>query len=397
MKLSDFFTLSMLILLLISKNVPGQTEKSSIDAHDVEVSSFANSAHHWYDITAEDNVINPLPNKPKYKNSEIREIADNVLLYQKNNGGWPKNYDMLAILTEDQKKELNNSKKVLNTTFDNWTTHSHVDYLARVFELTGDLRYRDGAIKGIDFILSAQYKNGGWPQFFPDTSGYAKHITFNDGVTTGIMKVLQDILENKSSYSFLDDARRVKVKAAFERGLDCILNCQIKENGELLAWCQQHDYKTLEPQWARKFEPPSICNGESAGLVLFLMGLPNPSERVINSIQGAVKWFNKSKILETRIKVIEAPKEVFQYRTSNTDRVVVHDTKAPPIWTRYYELKTHRSLFCNRDSKVVYSLAEVLRERRDGYGWYTYDPQEVIDKYHEWQKKNDPERNVLTE
>lgn len=65
----------------------------------------------------------------------------------------------------------------------------------------------------------------------------------------------------------------------------------------------------------------------------------------------------------------------------------MNDSSAAPIWTRYYELKTHRPLFCNRDSKVVYSLAEVLRERRDGYGWYTYEPQKVLKAYPEWEKK----------
>ena len=41
----------------------------------------------------------------------------------------------------------------------------------------------------------------------------------------------------------------------------------------------------------------------------------------------------------------------------------------------------------NRDSRIVYSLAEVTRERRDGYGWYTYDPQQVLNAYPEWKKK----------
>src|SRR6185437_65927 len=39
------------------------------------------------------------------------------------------------------------------------------------------------------------------------------------------------------------------------------------------------------------------------------------------------------------------------------------------------------------DSKVVYSLAEVLRERRDGYGWYTYEPEQVLDRYAAWRLK----------
>jgi len=44
-------------------------------------------------------------------------------------------------------------------------------------------------------------------------------------------------------------------------------------------------------------------------------------------------------------------------------------------------------LFCNRDSKVVYSLAEVARERRSGYAWYTYNPQKVLAKYPAWSQK----------
>jgi PelA/Pel-15E family pectate lyase len=103
-----------------------------------------------------------------------------------------------------------------------------------------------------------------------------------------------------------------------------------------------------------------------------------------------VKWFQDSKIYNTRVDVIPAPRMETPFRVSTSDRVVVRDTTAAPIWTRYYELKTHKPLFCNRDSKVVYSLAEVDRERRDGYAWYTYAPQKVLNKYPAWQKKWSP-------
>jgi len=45
-------------------------------------------------------------------------------------------------------------------------------------------------------------------------------------------------------------------------------------------------------------------------------------------------------------------------------------------------------LFCNRDGIIVYSLAEVARERRTGYGWYTDEPREVLKKYPKWLEKN---------
>jgi PelA/Pel-15E family pectate lyase len=151
----------------------------------------------------------------------------------------------------------------------------------------------------------------------------------------------------------------------------------------------------MQPAWARKFEPPSISNGESSEIVLFLMSLDHPDKNVINAVQSAVAWFEESEILNTRVKVIPAPTMQTPFRVSRTDRVVVQEAGAPPIWTRYYELKTHRPLFCNRDSKVVYSLAEVDRERRDGYAWYTYAPQKVLNNYHEWQKKWAPANDVL--
>ena len=358
------------------------------DVHSViDVESFQKSAHHWYDIFDKSNVINPIANQARYKSTDIILVGDNILLYQKNNGGWPKNYDMLAILTEAQKDSLLQVKNILNTTFDNSTTYSHVAALANIYEVTKLERFKTAAVKGIQYILSAQYKNGGWPQYYPLENNYSKEITFNDDVFSGIMFLLKDIKENKTTYSFIDESLRKKASIAFDKGLECILKTQIVDNGKLTAWCQQYDEVTLQPAWARAFEPPSICNAESSGVVLLLMNIDNPSEKIIAAVENAVSWFNESKIFNTRIKIIAAADTNYRYRHSRTDKVVVTDPNAPPIWTRYYELKTHRPLFCNRDSKVVYSLAEVDRERRDGYGWYTYEPQEVLNKYPSWHKK----------
>ncbi len=66
---------------------------------------------------------------------------------------------------------------------------------------------------------------------------------------------------------------------------------------------------------------------------------------------------------------------------------MVTDSTAPVIWTRYYEIETERPLFSDRNSKLLYSMAEVSRERRTGYGWYTYAPKVALDKFPEWQKK----------
>lgn len=354
----------------------------------VDPGPFADNASHWYGIADKGNIINARPGRPKYKPTELVNIADNILLFQKVNGGWPKNYDVFAILTTDQKDSVRAAKNDLHTTFDNGSTYNQIVVLANVYTVTKDRKYKTAALKGFDFILASQYHNGGWPQYYPLENNYSRHITFNDGNFTGIMTLLRDVYVNRPEYDFLTNDYRKRLKAAYEKGLDCVVKTQINDSGKPTAWCQQHDEITLQPAWARKFEPPSICNKESADLVLFLMEIDNPKKEIISAVHNAARWFRESAIMNTVVKTVQAQPQASSYRVSRTDRVVVTDSAAAPIWTRFYELKTHRPMFCNRDSKVVYSLAEVDRERRDGYGWYTYSPQQVLNKYPEWLKKH---------
>lgn len=397
---SNLFSKIIVFLLLALATRPSsllaQAKNGSSDLPQIDPEPFADASRHWYGIYEKTNVIFAKPNQPRYKPAELTGIADNILLYQKDNGGWPKNYDVFAILTPQQKDSLIKAKAVLNTTFDNGTSYTHVAALAQVYTATGVAKYKEAALKGLAFVLSAQYPNGGWPQYYPLEENYSRHITYNDGAMIGIMQVLKDVVDKNKNYLFVDEKNWQNIKAAYEKGLACILKTQINDAGKPTAWCQQHDERTLEPAWARKFEPPSICNGESSEIVLFLMSLDHPDGRIITAVQAAVAWFDESKILHTRVKVVPAPPLQTPYRVSTTDRVVVSDSAAPPVWTRFYELKTHRPLFCNRDSKVVYSLADVDRERRDGYGWYTYAPQKVLDRYPAWQKKWAPEKNAAS-
>jgi PelA/Pel-15E family pectate lyase len=384
---SCFISIIYIILSFTCINCAVQTNTVKDQIQIIDTTEFYDSAHHWYDINDEVKIIEPLPEQKRYSTSEVTEIADNILLFQKSNGGWPKNYDMQAILTEEQKKALLKTKNELNTTFDNGATYSQLNNLAKAYSITKTENYKKAFLHGIAFVLSAQYNNGGWPQFYPDLSSYRKYITFNDGAMIGIMKLLKKVFDHSKDFSFIDDSIYEKIKTAYEKGIDCILNCQIEENGKLTAWCQQHDNIDFRPQNARSFEPASICNGESSAVVKFLMSIKEPNERIIKSVTNAVKWFEESKIYGIRVEEIKADKVNYVYHTTDLDMIVVEDSDAKPIWTRFYELGTHKPMFCNRDGKVVYSLEEVERERRTGYAWCIYDPQEVLDSYPAWLKK----------
>lgn len=394
---NHFFRTSLILALMFFSCLSFAQKKTEVQQFTtIEYAPFADNTNHWYGIADKHNMINALPGKPRYKETEIVKIADNMLLFQKTNGGWPKNYDFFAILTPEQKSLVKAGKNLTNTTFDNGCTYTQIAALAIAYKATGIEKYKTACLKGLDFVLQAQYKNGGWPQFYPiEKNNYSSHITYNDDAMLGVMQLLKDILDGEPQYALVDAKLRTKLKVAYNKGLDCIVKTQINDAGKPTAWCQQYDEVTLQPAWARKFEPPCICNKESASLVEFLMSIDHPSKEIIDAIQNAVVWFDESIIHNTTVKTIPAPKKLTPYKISVSDRVVVIDSSAPPIWTRYYELKTHRPMFCNRDSKVVYSLAEVARERRDGYGWYNYEPQKVLKIYPKWQQKWAPDKDVL--
>lgn len=385
--LSNSKTLLFFALILFSETLPAQVKTEEQVYNRIETTPFQDNTNHWYKIADKHNIINPLPDQTRYQPEEVRNIADNMLLFQKNNGGWPKNYDFFAKLSPAQHLLVKLAKNQINTTFDNGSTYTQIAALATAYHTTRNVKYKTACLKGLEFILQSQYKNGGWPQYYPLEKNYSRHITYNDGAMVGIMQLLKAILNGEKQYAFIETALRKRLQDAYNKGLDCIVKTQIIDDGKLTAWCQQHDEVTLQPAWARKFEPPCICNKESAELVLFLMSIKHPDKKIIAAIQGAVGWFEESKIYNTRVKTVAAPRTQTSFKLSVSDRVVVTDSTAPPVWTRFYELKTHRPMFCNRDSKVVYSLAEVARERRDGYGWYNYVPQQVLDNYSEWKKK----------
>lgn len=311
---------------------------------------------------------------------EAARIAENVLFYQQKTGGWPKNIYLPAELTEEEReaalKVINN---VNESTIDNAATTTEMNYLMRMYNATKDERYFKAVLAGFDYLFEAQYDNGGWPQFYPRPTGYYIAITYNDDAMIHVMEVLRSVFEKESPYTNMPEEYVAKARAAFDKGIDCILKTQVRQNGKLTAWCAQHDHKTLLPTKARAYELPSLSGQESDNIVLLLMSLPNPSPEVKESIEAAVAWFEESKIEGLK-------REFFRHEDGKRDyRMVPGD--GPALWARFYELGTNRPFFCDRDGKPVYSLDEIGYERRNGYSWYNDHGNKVLREYQKWKKR----------
>ncbi len=329
-----------------------------------------------------------------YATDEAVRIADNVLLYQRDTGGWSKNVDMARVLSEQDKAKLRKAKRRKDSTLDNGATHTQIRYLAKVYYAIDLKRFRQAMFRGIDYLLEAQYANGGWPQIYlrQGHSGYSRYITFNDGAMIGAMSVLRDIAEKKPEYAFVDEARRQKANNAVQKGIECILKCQIVADGKKTAWCAQHDEETFIARKARSYELPSISGSESVGVVRFLMSIDNPAPEIIEAVQSAAGWFDRVKL--TGIRQINKPDNSME---RGYDKIIIEDATAPPIWARFYQIGTNRPIFCSRDGIPKATLAEISYERRTGYSWLGYYATSLLAKdYPAWQKKWAPEKNVLS-
>ncbi len=311
-----------------------------------------------------------------FATDEAKRIAANILSYQADAGGWPKNIDTTAAPYRGDRKQL-------RPTFDNGATTDELRFLVRVYKADKDERCRAAVEKGIDYILKAQYANGGWPQFYPPPRTYHRYITFNDHAMVRLLEFLRETYIS-DLYAFTGTARRTAAKHAFARGIACILKCQIKVDGKLTVWCAQHDEKDYRPRPGRTFELVSLSGAESVSVVRLLMSLEEPSPQVVRAVEGAVVWFESAQLKGVRVVVEKDDKS-----PTGRNKVVVKDASAPPLWARFYEIGTNKPIFADRDGAAKHDLADIGYERRNGYAWLGYWPSKLLEQeYPAWKKKH---------
>ncbi|WP_232764158.1 pectate lyase [Salegentibacter salinarum] len=323
-------------------------------------------------------------NRNWYGSEQAIRIADNVILHQNVNGGWLKNTDLTKEITPNEKHELKEKKtKTIGPTIDNGTTHTQLRYLAKVYFETQIEKYKNGFLKGINYLLKAQYENGGWPQYYPIREGYYEHITFNDNAMIGVMNLLRNVASEDENYRFVGEDIKKESEKAIQKGLDVILKTQVRIDGQPTLWCAQHHHKDLSPAKARAYELPSLSGAESVGIIRYLMQIENPSEEVKESIRSAISWFEKHKITGKKVIIKDAPD-----LPGGKDRVVVENSKAGPLWARFNEIGTGRPIFVGRDGIPKNKLNEIEHERRMGYSYLgNYAEKLLKEDYPKWEKR----------
>ena len=370
---------------------------------------------------------NSVPPWKLYKPTQIIGIAENMVYLQNPDGGWAKNLDFQRVYTVKELKTLqlkNRSVKPVkygfpherqSSTLDNRNIYSQIRYLCRTYKEVKDVkginaeRYLASATRAVQWILDAQHPvSGGFTGY--DVFG----ITYNDDVMTGTLRLLRDIANGKEELSVFPEKIRTKAKAAYVRGIQCILRNQIMvtlaDGTELLtAWCQQYSHTPpFRPKWERQFEPPALCSLESFNVLLLLMEEPDPDAKVRAAVKAGCEFFDRNdiRIHGKKLKVTATEPILLNGRTYTSDNVLVDDEKAEDLWARFYALDKSfdvtagapkpirgnypavlKPVWCDRECTYRETYNDLSRERRNGYNYVNSAGYRLLKAYEKWKKK----------
>ncbi|WP_348728783.1 pectate lyase [Rheinheimera texasensis] len=316
----------------------------------------------------------PLP-AVKAKNFGLDAISNSaqlqaVLSYQTVLGGWSKRTDMQQVRKPGQ---LAGSEPAYIPTFDNGATSSQMRWLAAYYPkatAADQAKIRSALTLAVQFVLRAQYPNGGFAQSYPLRGSYHDAVTLNDNVMTDLLNLLWDIA-NAPEYQWLNADLRSKAQTGFAKGVAWLVAAQVSVNGQGTVWTAQHHPLSGEPVAARKFEQISLVSSESAAVLQLLLDKAPEQPGVLPALCSGVAWLAQHQIRD----------KVWQRDDAGSKLV---EKKGAQIWARFYSLPQQQPVFFDRDGKVYHDVNQLSLERQQGYGWYQSNAKNVLKA---WKKK----------
>lgn len=312
-----------------------------------------------------------------------KEAAQALMWCQLASGGWGSNFDYdrrlasrLHFRRDIDAGDTAPGRRRASSTLDDDKTQSALLFLLELANTPAgknDADLRHAVDFGFDGLLAAQAPNGAWGQQFTGPANknlpilkaripkkwsrifpavnYAPFYTLNDN---NILNAIRLLIR---AYELEQDERYIK---AAKRAGNFLLLAQLPEPQPV--WAQQYNFE-MEPVWARKFEPPSVCSLESLGAMNALLDLwlATGDKKYIETLPAAMNWFGRS-----RLKGKEKR------------------------WARFYEMDTNKPLYCKAETyEVTYDDSDLPTH----YGFIVSG--KFVEKLEEFQKKLPMSREQL--
>lgn len=271
--------------------------------------------------------------------------AAHALLYgQMGSGGWRYKIDFGPPgSSRDAYRHLKppKSKKVQTLSIlDDNTTQAALRLLMAIDHITQDEKIHEAVTYGLDALIKAQLPKGGWPQvFFVDPlpeqkftttvkigddgsrteitrpTRYWYYYTYNDGVINDCIRIMLEAHERYKEPKYLASAKKAG---------DFIILSQLEP--PQAGWAQQYTLD-LKPEWARRFEPRSVCSAVTVRNIHSLIDLylVTGDRRLLEPIPPALDWLERSKLPGKGAR-----------------------------WARFYEIGSNRPLYMTRKYELTY-------------------------------------------
>ncbi len=238
-----------------------------------------------------------------------------------------------------------------NCTFDDNVTQGATTLLLHLYLETHDPVYFSALKKALDFILIAQYPNGGWPQRYPlryefvhdGLPDYTSNATLNDDAMNNTINLLLEAYEDLGNEEYLEAARR---------GGDFFIVAQGPT--ESPAWSEQYD-RNNQPAWARTHEPPAYGTRQTAHTLEMLMKLYlfTGDRRYLRPVPATLIWMESSKI-----KVLENGQyEMARYYHPQTNLPIdfeILEKRTPEGYMTFRYFPSSEKPFSGRKANVDY-------------------------------------------
>lgn len=316
-----------------------------------------------------------------YRSPEASRLIDSVLSYQPPSGGWAKAIDYATGPRPPGTQWTNHPENPWHYcgTLDNHSTTEQIRFLAAACRATQRDDARTGALRGIEWLLTAQYPHGGWPQNYPVEPGYHEAITLNDGAMLHAMELLLALSRGDAPFDFTAPDLRQRARTAFDRALACVLSLQVKVDGRLTVWCAQHHPLTLAPVAARLKEPPSLSGAESADFLRFLMRSAPLTPELIQCVESALSWLDSHRITGLRL-----------VKTADGQTDYLPDPASTEVyWARFYDVQTAAPLFAGAQDGIIYPTFHAMAQHNKvAYNYFTTRPADLLTKeIDRWKKR----------
>ncbi len=160
-----------------------------------------------------------------------------------------------------------------------------------------------------------------WSRVYPGHQQYWQQFTLNDNLAPDVLRTLFLAHEIYHASDASPDKPSRYLAAALKLA-DSLLLAQMPDPQP--AWAQQYNV-AMQPMWARKFEPPAICGGESQGIIeaLLFVSSRTGDRKYLAPLSKALDYLDASELPNGRL-------------------------------ARFYELRTNRPLYFTQDYVLTY-------------------------------------------